>query len=232
MTKHIIITGASKGIGFETSLKLAEHGHHITAIARSGDQLLKLKEKYPDQISTLTLDITDESAVAEIRSHLDKKNLKIDGFIHNAGVLINKPLIEQNKSDWTKQFEVNLMAPAILTGGTKDYFNENSHILTISSMGGFQGSSKFPGLSGYSATKGGLAILTECMAAEFAGHRIYCNCLCLGAVQTEMLEQAFPGIEAPVSPEHMGEYVAQFILNGHNFYNGQILPVTLGDPGS
>jgi NAD(P)-dependent dehydrogenase (short-subunit alcohol dehydrogenase family) len=98
-------------------------------------------------------------------------------------------------------------------------------------MGGYQGSSKFPGLSVYSATKGGLSILTECIATEFSDKKISCNSLCLGAVQTEMLEQAFPGIEAPVEPEEMAEYISEFILNGHKFYNGQILPVTLGDPG-
>jgi len=232
MSRHIIITGASKGIGFETAIKLADEGHRITAIARSENKLDGLSQNYPDQISTLTLDITDENAVSKIENYLQGNQLKIDGLIHNAGVLVNKPFADQNRSDWTKQFEVNLMAPALLTAGLSNYFNSGAHVLTISSMGGYQGSSKFPGLSAYSATKGGLAILTECMATELSRQNIACNCLCLGAVQTEMLEQAFPGVEAPVSPEDMGEYVAQFILNGHKYYNGQILPVTLGDPDS
>lgn len=230
MSKHIIITGASKGIGYETAIKLAENNHLITAIARSKDQLNELQQKFPDQISTLTLDITSDDAVSEVQSFLTKKELNIDGFIHNAGVLINKPFTEQSRSDWEKQFQVNLMAPALLTAGLKDYFNKGAHVLTISSMGGFQGSSKFPGLSAYSATKGGLAILTESMAAELSGQKVSSNCLCLGAVQTEMLEQAFPGVQAPVSSNDMGNYIAQFILYGHKFYNGQILPVTLGDP--
>ncbi|WP_069133495.1 SDR family NAD(P)-dependent oxidoreductase [Rhodohalobacter halophilus] len=230
MSKHIIITGASKGIGFETAKRLAQSGHRVTAIARSKDALLSLQKINPDLISVLRLDITSENAVSEISDHLKERQFRIDGFIHNAGVLINKPLSEQSRNDWQKQFEVNLMAPALLTAGLKPFFNERAHVLTISSMGGFQGSSKFPGLSAYSATKGGLAILTESMAAELSTLHIACNCLCLGAVQTEMLEQAFPGVEAPVSSDEMGEYVANFILTGHKFYNGQILPVTLGDP--
>ena len=231
MSKNIVITGASRGIGNKTSKKLAELGHHVVAISRSKELLNQLKDEYPNNITPLTLDITDSSAGKEIAAYFEKSSLKIDGLIHNAGVLINKPLIEQSRDDWQKQFEVNLMAPALLTKDLRESFNLGAHIVTISSMGGYQGSSKFPGLSVYSATKGGLSILTECIATEFSDKKISCNSLCLGAVQTEMLEQAFPGIEAPVEPEEMAEYISEFILNGHKFYNGQILPVTLGDPG-
>jgi len=231
MSKNIVITGASRGIGNQTSIKLAELGHQVVAISRSKELLNQLKEQYPNNITPLSLDITDNDAGKKIAEYLEQKNLKIDGLIHNAGVLINKPFTEQTRADWQKQFEVNLMAPALLTKDLRDSFNSGAHIITISSMGGYQGSSKFPGLSVYSATKGGLSILTECIATEFSDKKISCNSLCLGAVQTEMLEQAFPGIEAPVDPKEMAEYISEFILNGHKFYNGQILPVTLGDPG-
>ena len=231
MSKNIVITGASRGIGNQTSIKLAELGHQVVAISRSKELLNQLKEQYPNNITPLSLDITDNDAGKKIAEYLEQKNLKIDGLIHNAGVLINKPFTEQTRADWQKQFEVNLMAPALLTKDLRNSFNSGAHIITISSMGGYQGSSKFPGLSVYSATKGGLSILTECIATEFSDKKISCNSLCLGAVQTEMLEQAFPGIEAPVDPKEMAEYISEFILNGHKFYNGQILPVTLGDPG-
>ncbi len=231
MNQHIIITGASRGIGYETAVNLARRQINVTAIARSESNLKELKREHPGHIHSLPLDITDESASARIAEHLDNHSLRIDGFIHNAGVLINKPFLEQSRDDWHKQFEVNLMAPALLTRQLISYFNPKAHIVTISSMGGYQGSSKFPGLSAYSATKGGLSILTECLSIELADHQISCNSLCLGAVQTEMLEQAFPGFEAPVSAGEMGHYLSDFVLNGHRFYNGQILPVTLGDPG-
>jgi len=231
MSKNIVITGASRGIGNQTSKKLAELGHQVVAISRSKELLNQLKDQYPNNIAPLSLDITDNDAGKKIAEYLEQKSLKIDGLIHNAGVLINKPFTEQTRADWQKQFEVNLMAPALLTKDLRDSFNSGAHIITISSMGGYQGSSKFPGLSVYSATKGGLSILTECIATEFSDKKISCNSLCLGAVQTEMLEQAFPGIEAPVDPKEMAEYISEFILNGHKFYNGQILPVTLGDPG-
>jgi NAD(P)-dependent dehydrogenase (short-subunit alcohol dehydrogenase family) len=97
-------------------------------------------------------------------------------------------------------------------------------------MGGFQGSAKFPGLAAYSVSKGALSILTECLSVELSDKNIKANALCLGAVQTEMLEEAFPGIEAPLSAKEMGNYISNFAIEGSAFYNGKILPVALEDP--
>ena len=97
-------------------------------------------------------------------------------------------------------------------------------------MGGFQGSSKFPGLSLYSASKGAVAVLTEAMAEEFKDEGISVNCLALGAVQTEMLEEAFPGYKAPLSADEMGKYIAGFALTGNRYFNGKILPVSVSTP--
>lgn len=230
MTKHIIITGASRGIGFETAKYLSDNKCTVTAIARSEEKLNELKKTNPDKIYPLVVDITAENAETIIRNHLKKENKKIDGLINNAGLLINKPFLELSKDDWYKQMEVNLFAPVFLIRELFKFFNKDSHIVNISSMGGYQSSSKFPGLTGYSVAKGALSILSECISTEFVNHKIFCNCLCLGAVQTEMLNQAFPGIEAPVESEEMGKYIGDFTLEAHRFYNGKILPVSLMDP--
>ena len=231
MSKHIIITGASRGIGFQTAKYLAEHGNRVTAIARSENRLLDLHKSNPQKIYSLPLDITDENSSREIIDHLQKYQLSIDAIIHNAGALVNKPFIELTDEDWNHQLSVNLMAPVRLTRDLIHDFGENAHIVNISSMGGYQGSDKFPGLSAYSTAKGALSILTECLATEFREYGIKVNCLCLGAVQTEMLEEAFPGIDAPVQPEEMAQFVGNFLLTSHKYINGQIIPVTLGSPG-
>ena len=96
----------------------------------------------------------------------------------------------------------------------------------ITSMGGVQGSSKFPGLSLYSAAKGAVSIFTESLSTEWVDRGIAVNALALGAVQTEMLDEAFPGLEAPVQPAEMGGYDADFCLKGHRLFNGKILQVT------
>lgn len=230
MTKHIIVTGASRGIGYETALYLANKGNKVTAIARSENKLEKLKSAGGEYIHTLALDITTQSAGDQILKHLLQLNLSVDGLIHNAGLLIKKPFEETTDLEWEMQMNINLMAPVRITRALLSSFSEGAHILNISSMGGFQGSSKFPGLSAYSVSKGALSILTECLGEELIHRNIYTNCLCLGAVQTEMLEQAFPGYNAPVQPEEMGKYIGEFLLTGYHYFNGKVLPVATNNP--
>lgn len=230
MPEHFIITGASRGIGFHTALFLAKQGNYVTAVARSSELLNQLKDFYPEFIFPLPLDITAPAAPEILKRHLDSTKPALSGIIHNAGLLVNKPFTELSSSEWHHQILVNLMAPVTLTRELLPFFNDKGHILHISSMGGFQGSDKFPGLSAYSTTKGALATLTECLAVELTEQNIQVNCLCLGAVQTEMLDQAFPGLQAPVQAEQMGEHIASFALHGNKFYNGKVLPVALNNP--
>lgn len=228
--KYILITGASRGIGFETARILATGGHHVIATARTTNALKKLKSKVPDKIDIISADLTDPNDLSKISAYLKSEEILLDGLIHNAGILINKPFQRLKDSDLQAMFDVNLMAPIRLTRTLLPFMEFDSHILAISSMGGYQQSKKFSGLTGYSTSKGALAILAECFAVELADKNICSNCLCLGAVQTEMFEEAFPGIQAPVSPEYMGNYIAEFVLTGHLYYNGKILPVALSDP--
>lgn len=230
MSKIILITGASRGIGREIACHLANLNHQVIVTARSIKSLKKLELSYPDQIQSIPADLSKTEDIDNIINHLNQNNLQLDGLVNNAGVLINKPFTEQSDSDWQLQIEVNLMAPVRLIRAALSYLSPGSHIVNIGSMGGYQGSSKFPGLSAYSVSKGALSVLTECLATELSKYEISCNCLCLGAVYTEMLKEAFPGFEPPVTASDMGTYVGDFVLNSHAFYNGKILPVALSDP--
>lgn len=230
MSKVIIVTGASRGIGYEVCWQLANRKHRVVAVARSAGPLKELQQQHPSCIYDHPADLTDGDAVGRLARTVSSSFEGVDILINNAGTLINKPFEELSLDDWRAQLEGNLISAVNITKQLLPHFNTNAHILNISSMGGYQGSVKFPGLSAYSVSKGALSILTECLSSELGGRKIRANALCLGAVQTEMLEQAFPGIEAPVSPEEMGEYIADFSLNGAAFYNGRILPVALEDP--
>lgn len=230
MSKHFLVTGASRGIGFETVRHLAGASHRLTVVARSRDKLESLTNQFPEQITSIALDITDKQDRERLLQHFETENTQLDGVIHNAGLLINKPFRSLTDTDWHRQLDVNLLAPVFLTRDLMPHMAQGSHILFISSMGGYQGSSKFPGLTGYSVAKGALSILAECLPGELSEQKISCNTLCLGAVQTEMLENAFPGMEAPVQPDEMGAYISNFLQTGHKFYNGKVLPVALSDP--
>jgi short-subunit dehydrogenase len=229
---NILITGASRGIGFDAVLELAKQpNNRVFALSRNKSKLEKLKELgAAEQIHILPFDLAnfDETVLNDFLKDINS----IDILINNAGLLINQPFETLSKQDWQSVFEVNLFGVVELIQTLLPRLEKatNAHIVNIGSMGGVQGSSKFPGLAAYSASKAALANLTECLAEELKDKNIKVNCLALGAVQTEMLEAAFPGYEAPVSSESMAAYLAWFALNGHRFHNGKILPVALTTP--
>lgn len=230
-----IITGASKGIGRDTVRALAQQTQlvRVLAIARDERLLAELQQEFAEQntidLHTLVLDLTSKNQDALVKWL--EENGPIDGLINNAGLLINRPFAEIQDNEWQSLLDINLLAPARLIRLLLPHLRTpGAHLINISSMGGYQGSAKFPGLSAYSATKGALAILTECLAEEFKEQGISVNCLALGAVQTEMLATAFPGYEAPLKSLEMAEYFSWFLQNGHKFYNGKVLPVSVSTP--
>ena len=230
---NIVITGASSGIGWEVALKLAEMPENrIVAIARNKKALESLAGACSNgNIKTMPIDIAgSRSSLTGLKKALSIDPGTIDILINNAGFLLNKPFADYSESEIASMVSVNFTSPAMLIAVLLPLMSAGSHVVNIGSMGGFQGSVKFAGLSFYSATKGALAILTECLAAEYSGKGISFNCLCPGAVDTEMFRKAFPGAAAPVSAVQMASFIADFAMNGNKFFNGKILPVALSVP--
>lgn len=232
---NIIITGASSGIGFEAALEFAlDSKNKIVCIARTADKLRKLLEIAkginPDcQLFPVAFDLVNDDYQALTR-FLNERLGKVDILINNAGSLVNKPFLESNTADLAQMLESNVISHFKMTQTCIPLMESGSHIVNIGSMGGFQGSVKFSGLSAYSASKAALHTLSECLAYELADKGIKVNCLALGSAQTEMLEEAFPGFESPVLAFEMGKYVADFAKSGHKFFNGKVLPVAVGTP--
>jgi NAD(P)-dependent dehydrogenase (short-subunit alcohol dehydrogenase family) len=232
----IILTGASRGIGFETALSMAKNSHcRIMAIARNQGALERLSNEIKafqngSQLFPIAFDLEQEDSILKIIQQIEFHHFKPDILINNAGLLINSSITELNPTDFDRMFQLNVKSVFFLVQSLIPYFQKGSHIINISSMGAYQGSAKFAGLSLYSASKGALAVLTESMAEELKPYQISVNCLALGAVQTEMLAEAFPGYSAPVSAAQMGKFIADFAFNGNRFFNGKILPVSLSTP--
>lgn len=232
---NIILTGASSGIGFEAALELSLNSENkIVCIARSADKLRKLLEIgrsiNPEcTIYPVEFDIVLDDYAALV-PFLKERLGHVDILINNAGALINKPFLETTANDLADMYQSNVLGHFNMIKNILPLMQPGGHIVNIGSMGGYQGSVKFPGLAAYSASKSALHTLTECLAFELADTGIKINCLALGSAQTEMLEAAFPGYESPVMAFEMGKYVADFARTGHKFFNGKVLPVAVTTP--
>ncbi len=234
---NIVITGASSGVGYETALKLIENtSNKVVALARSEYKLQNLLKtsisRNPDGVLLpLKFDIVNGEYDTVLIPFLKKNFSDIDILINNAGGLINKSFEELDQLDFVSMLQSNFLGHVKMIQNLLPLFAaKGAHIVNIGSMGGFSGSTKFPGLAAYSASKAALHNLTECLAVELEKRNIKVNCLSLGSAQTEMLEKAFPGYKSPVKAIDMGKLVSNFALTGHHFFNGKILPVSITTP--
>lgn len=221
----VVITGASRGIGFEMAKQFLSNGHQVMAISRNQEKLLELEHL---GANTLAFDLTAENFSPIIDAV--KSFGKIDTLINNAGALVNKPLSQMTNEDINYVYSVNVFSVIKLTRDLLVYFNNEAHIVNISSVGGVQGSVKFSGLSTYSSSKGAITILTECLAEEFKESSLRFNALALGAVQTEMLQEAFPDYQANTTAAEMANYIYRFATQDGKLYNGKILTVSSSTP--
>ena len=230
---NIIVTGGSRGIGKQISLYLAsDKNNNLLITGRDQISLIKVYNSSEHKnIKYLIYDFSKlyqspEAFASQIKPVFDS----VDILINNAGSLYSKSFVETSEKEAREMMEINFFVPAMIIKALLNLMKKGSHIVNISSMGGFQGSEKFPGLSYYSASKSALACLSECLAGELKEQEISVNCLALGSVQTEMFENAFPGHKAQVSASEMGKYIGDFALNGNRYFNGKIIPVALTTP--
>ena len=227
MSKNIIITGTSRGIGFELVQLCSKAGHNVLALSRNEKPIQSLKL---ENVTCFSFDLNDNNAYKKIKDFVNEKWGKVDILINNAGTLLNKPFSETTIGDFETVYKTNVYGVSELTRIVLPYMKNESHVVTISSMGGVQGSMKFPGLAAYSSSKAAVITLTELLAEEYKESGISFNVLALGAVQTEMLEEAFPGYKAPTTALEMAEYIFNFALNGNKYYNGKLLQVSNSTP--
>lgn len=226
--RTIVITGASRGIGKELVHQLAEYsGHRILALSRN---VAKMEADFEDlaNVSCHSFDLSRDDVTEQTESILSIVD-SVDVLINNAGFLVNKPFPEITHEDFITSYKINVTGVMETVQAALPKMT-NAHIVNISSVGGYQGSVKFPGLTAYSTSKAALCSFTELFAEEYKESGIAMNCLCLGAAQTEMLEAAFPGYEAPVSAAEMAEFITDFALNANKWMRGKIIPVSLSTP--
>ncbi|SKB77634.1 Short-chain dehydrogenase [Salegentibacter holothuriorum] len=225
--KHIVITGTSRGMGYEMVKLFAEKGHKVLAISRNDKPVSDLNL---EGVTALSCDISKAEDLGRVSAFIDSEWKQVDVLINNAGALINKDFEKISAEEFQQIYSTNVFGVIGLTQKLLPFMKKDAHVVNISTMGGVQGSVKFPGLSAYSSSKAAVITLTELLAEEYKEKGPSFNVLALGAVQTEMLEEAFPGLEVPLSAKDMAGYIMDFSLTGHKFYNGKLLQVSNSTP--
>jgi 3-oxoacyl-[acyl-carrier protein] reductase len=225
--KNIIITGTSRGIGYELAQLFAKSGHQVLALSRND---IPCKDLNLKNVVSFSCDLSKDAQIKEAVNYVKENWSQVDILINNSGFLINKPFEKLTAQDFMDVYNVNVFGVVAMTQAIVPFMKKEGHVVNISSMGGVQGSMKFPGLSAYSSAKGAVITLTEILAEEYKETGPAFNVLALGAVQTEMLEEAFPGYKAPLTAKEMAAYLMDFALNGNKFYNGKIMQVSSSTP--
>ncbi|NQY05314.1 MAG: SDR family oxidoreductase [Flavobacteriaceae bacterium] len=228
MPKNVIITGASRGIGYELAQLFAKAGHQVLTLSRN---IKPISDLNIENLKAIPFDLGEVPSYDKVTRYINNNwNGRVDILVNNAGNLINKPFERLSFQDFENVYRVNVFGVAELTRVCIPFLKDGSHVVTVSSMGGIQGSMKFPGLAAYSSSKGAVITLNEVLAEEYKESGVAFNVLAIGAVQTEMLEEAFPGYQAPLSAEEMAAYMYDFALTGNQFYNGKTLQVSSSTP--
>tara|TARA_R110002012_G_scaffold51138_1_gene132197 strand:- start:89357 stop:90040 length:684 start_codon:yes stop_codon:yes gene_type:complete len=227
MSKNVIITGTSRGIGFELVKLFSESGYQVLALSRNEKPVSDLQ--LPN-VTAFTFDLSKKADFQKVETFIKKEWKQVDILINNAGAILNKSFSETTMEDFDFVYKTNVFGVAEMTRIALRFMKSKSHVVTISSMGGVQGSMKFPGLAAYSSSKAAVITLTELWAEEYKESGICFNVLALGAVQTEMLEEAFPGFEVPMTPKSMANYIFDFATTGQKHFNGKLLQVSNSTP--
>ncbi len=226
---NIVITGCSKGIGFEL-VKIWSKNHRVYGISRNSEKLKSLSASLsnPANFKFLSIDIVNLNQ-QDIEDFI--KDSKVDILVNNAGHLINKPFSDIKYDDYRDLMDVNFWGAFNLSQLlVKKLSNAKGQIINISSMGGVNYTSKFTGLSLYSSSKAALSVFTECLSVELESEQVKVNALALGAVETEMLNTAFPGYVADTNAHEMASFIVEFANSSSNIINGQVIRVSKSNP--
>ena len=222
--KTILVTGTSSGIGYQICAQAAAKNLNVISVSRNIKPL-----KFLEGVESHSLDITDKEAVAEFVLYLKNKKVKIDFLINNAGYLKSELFSDTSYESFKNTFDVNVFGLAEITRSLMPIISKKGHVINISSIGGVNGSKKFPGLSAYSSSKAAVIALTEVLAEEYQDGPSF-NVLALGAVQTKMLSEAFPDYNVDTKPEDMAKYILDFAMNGNKLINGKLISISNSNP--
>ncbi|MGH9029675.1 MAG: SDR family NAD(P)-dependent oxidoreductase [Acidimicrobiales bacterium] len=258
--KNVIVTGAASGIGRACATRLLEEGVNVVgADLASGPGAGESSDpgggagrggsasSATGEHSAFTVDVTNEESVAALVEHAADRFGRIDGLVNAAGVAGGGPVHLLDAKEWDRVVQVNLFGTFLTSKHVlgamleqDEVAGERGSLVTIASIEGIEGTA---GGSAYSASKGGVVILTKNIAIDYAGRGIRANAICPGFIDTPMTQGIFgmEGMEEArreIAREHkLGRFgraeeiasVAAFLLSSDSsFVTGHALVVDGG----
>ena len=179
MKQVVVVTGCSKGLGFDLTSRLLDRGYRVVGVSRSAP---KIENPYFD---FLECDLSDIEATTKIGVSIVKQYPNLFGLINNAAVGADGLLSTQHNSEIESAIRTNLLSPIILTKylSRPMLLNSGGRIINISSVVANTG---YRGLSVYAATKGGLVSFTRSLARDLGPANITVNCILPGFMESAM----------------------------------------------
>ena len=184
--KHILVTGASSGIGMEIAILVSKLGARVSLVGRKKETLENVLSKLEGNDHYLyEFDVTNFSEVDHLVSSVVENSGLIDGFVHSAGIEMTRPLKMLKVNHYKDVFDVNTISALEMTRVVTKNGNisNDASIIFISSIVGLLGQA---GKTAYSASKGALIAASKCLALELASKGIRVNTILPALVETEM----------------------------------------------
>lgn len=239
--KVAIITGGSRGIGFATAKLFSEQGAKITITARDKKRLDSAASKLQNT-AAIPADIKNQSEVDAVVKKTVERFGKIDILVNNAGIYPGTKLLHEiSEGEWNEVIDVNLTGQFRFTKSVIPHMLEHGgSIVNVSSDAGLKAYVGFHA-DAYSASKAGLILLTKSAALEYAKNHIRINCICPGAVETDMLRPAIQteiqrqiiDAEHPLGrigqPEDVAKAILYFASDDSSWVTGSVLAIDGGE---
>lgn len=235
-----VITGASRGIGRDIAVRLANDGRHVVLVSRSEGPLNDLKHQIEESGGTASVkavDVGDRAAVAKAIENIAADRGRLDILVNNAGITRDNLILRMSDEEWDDVIRINLTSAftAIRAAARPMMKNRFGRIVNISSTSGLVGNS---GQANYAAAKSGLIGLTKTIARELGGKGITANIIAPGFIETDMTKDLPQQVKDTVlsamaskrlgTPQDIAAAVSYLTSDDAGFITGQTIAIDGG----
>jgi 3-oxoacyl-[acyl-carrier protein] reductase len=222
-----LVTGAARGVGAATSLRLASLGAHVVLVARDTQRLNAVRDQIiadGGQATVQVCDLTDAGAIAHLGEHVAREYKRCDILVNNAGIGgEGKPLHEVAPEEWDRLFATNLRAPYLMIRALAPLMiaARTGHIINISSLAG---RNPLPNNAPYAATKWGLNGLTYSVAEELRQYGIRVSVIAPGSINTKFGDPSSgKDPNKKLQPEDVAAVVASIVTQAPQSFISEVL---------